>query len=65
MPEEKRDGAIHKWARDLMRTVMVDCEELRQAQELAGVVWDAYNNNDLVEDRKNLSLLACRKVSNG
>lgn len=61
VPEEKRDGAIHKWARDLMRTVMVDCEELRQAQELAGVVWDAYNNNDLVEDRKNLSLLACRK----
>lgn len=61
VPEEKRDGAINKWARDLMRTVMVDCEELRQAQELAGVVWDAYNNNDLVEDRKNLSLLACRK----
>ena len=61
VPEAERDGAIHKWARDLMSTVIVDCKELRQAQELASVVWDAYNNNNLVEGRKNLSLLACRK----
>lgn len=59
-PEEERDEAIRKWAKDLMSTVMVDCEELKQAQELAGQVWDAYNNNKLVEERRNLSLLAAR-----
>ena len=59
--EDNRNAAIHKWTRDLMSNVMVHCEELRQAQELARVVWEAYNNNDLVEDRKNLSLLASRK----
>ncbi len=61
IPEEKRDSAIHTWARELMRTVMVDCEELKQARELAGKVWEAYNNDEQVSNRKNLSLLASRK----
>jgi hypothetical protein len=59
--KENRGTAVNKWASELMQSVMTDCEELRQAQELAGVVWDAYNNNKLVEDRKNLSLLASHK----
>ena len=63
VPEEKRDGAINRWASDLMRMVMVDCEELKQAQELTSLVWGAYNNSELVEERKNLSLLAsCKKA---
>ncbi|MBC2714955.1 MAG: hypothetical protein HF978_06560 [Desulfobacteraceae bacterium] len=61
IPEENRAEAIQKWARDLLQTVMVDCDELKQAQELCGTVWNAYDNDELVKDRKNLSLLTIIK----
>jgi len=60
LPVNERQLAIQKWAKDLMCTVMMDCQELKKARELADEVWDAYNNNELIEARKNLSLLASR-----
>jgi hypothetical protein len=60
IPEKQRASAIHKWAEELMK-VMVKGEELKQAQELADDVWKAYKDDQLVEDRKNLSLLAAQK----
>ena len=61
VPAETRVGAIKKWATDLLETVMVDCEELRQAEELSSQVWAAYSDDELVNARKNLSLLSWRK----
>ena len=61
IPKERRNDAIHIWAKNLMRTIMVDCNELRQAQELEREVWGAYRNKDLVKDRKNLSMMTCQK----
>jgi len=55
VPEAERDKKIQDWAKSLL--ALVGCEDLTQAQELAAMVWGAYNNNQLIEDRKNLSLL--------
>jgi len=60
IPKDKRDSAIKKWAKDLI-SVMVDCMEIKKAQKLKADIWTAYNDDALVEDRKNLSLLARKK----
>ena len=57
-PESERPHEARTWARELMCSVMLDCADMKQAQELESRIWDAYNDDGLFEDRKRLSLLA-------
>ena len=70
IPESERNGKIQEWARKLL-AMFVDCEDFKQAKELAESVWEAYRGKtreaetDLVEERKNVSLLILDRETGG
>jgi hypothetical protein len=67
-PEERRAEAIHGWVEKLMEIARVKSEELRQANELKKIVWDAYDNHkdddNPVLERELLSLLDADREAN-
>lgn len=63
VPADIRDDAISNWAQSLLKFVTVECYVLKKAQELADIIWAAYNNSALVNARERLSILAAEKES--